>query len=180
MTNQPQTDEVKLGLRLPRDVHERLTIAAAREDRSINSQIVHMIRAATSRRSDITVAVYATPDSSLEYRSVDAEAVELVNAAPDMLAYNALERDQVEPADIVLWELGDGDCVPLSRSWRRARAAVGAFTCPVVVTVPADRPGPRAIAKIVEEMGAAAGIAWPCPGARLIDVVRSALYKPRV
>jgi predicted HicB family RNase H-like nuclease len=48
MAKQPSTpDIVNLNLRLPRELHAVLVVLAADQDRSLNSQIVRLLRQAT-------------------------------------------------------------------------------------------------------------------------------------
>ncbi|MFJ8943683.1 Arc family DNA-binding protein [Streptomyces sp. NPDC102395] len=47
---------VRFALRIPEDLHERLTAQAAADRRSINSQILHLIEAG------LTAAPLETPD----------------------------------------------------------------------------------------------------------------------
>jgi hypothetical protein len=43
-------EEIRVTLRLPADAHDALTEIAKRETRSLNSQIVHMLRESIERR----------------------------------------------------------------------------------------------------------------------------------
>lgn len=48
----PKTDHVKITLRLPPEVHAGAVKQAASEDRSLNSQIVQMLRSSLAPKLD--------------------------------------------------------------------------------------------------------------------------------
>jgi hypothetical protein len=52
-TNQTQADWAKTALRLPRDLHQQVHEAARAEDRTFNSQIVALLKAALASRQQV-------------------------------------------------------------------------------------------------------------------------------